>query len=254
MLRDLQKFWKAFGSSEEMACCYQLLYMMVIQNAQPGLEIPALVRGTPCPARFPVGADLAGAAAAAMCCGASAAVQSLVQALPALVQVQSLDVSSQPPSLSSPGAKGKFLGCLLLSWPLAIPLDFHKSGETSKAESWCYLHGHYSKLKCVRKAGVGRSLCWCQLSCGGPTYMKWLSLALSASLLAVLQQCFHHWSSTWKHIKVPLPKPLWLHGHTPQVSAKQSNLLSKPKQPFFPLTHASWHEPFLAQIVIYRTC
>lgn len=80
MLRDLQKFWKAFGSSEEMACCYQLLYMMVIQNAQPGLEIPALVRGTPCPARFPVGADLAGAAAAAMCCGASAAVQSLVQA------------------------------------------------------------------------------------------------------------------------------------------------------------------------------
>lgn len=244
-----------------MACCYQLLYMMVIQNAQPGLEIPALVRGTPCPAGFPVGADLAGAAAAATCCGASAAVQSLVQA-PALHYLpwfRSSPWMCLPSLFPFPhkvprGRTGEFLGCLLLSWPLAIPLDFHKSGETSKAESWCYLHGHYSKLKCVRKAGVGRSLCWCQLSCGGLTYMKWLSLALSASLLAVLQQCFHHWSSTWKHIKVSLPKPLWHNGHTPQVSAKQSNLLSKPKQPFFPLTHASWHEPFLAQIVIYRTC
>lgn len=202
MLRDLQKFWKAFGSREEMACCYQLLYMMVIQNTQPGLETPALTRDTPCPAGFPVGADLAGAVAAATCCGASAAVQSLVQAL-ALRYLPWYKFSPWmclpslfpfPPKLPK-GRTGKLPGSLLLSWPLSFPC-ICKSGETSKAQSWYYSHGHYSKITCVRKAGVGRRLCWCQLSCGGPTYMKWLRLALSASLLAVLHQCFHQWSNT----------------------------------------------------------
>lgn len=104
MLRDLQKFWKAFVSRETMACCYQLLYTMVIQN---GLEIPALMRGTPCPAGFPVGEDVAGAVQQPR---AVVPVQLFraCPALPALVQVQSLDVSSQP--LSSQGAKGKSWG------------------------------------------------------------------------------------------------------------------------------------------------
>lgn len=189
-----------------MACCYQLLCMMVIQKGQPGLETPAVMRGTPCPAGFPVGTDLAGAGAAALCCGASAGVQSLVQAL-ALRCLPWYKFSPWmylpslfpfPPKVPR-GRTGKLLGSLLLSWPPCLPMQPYIWGNF---KSWeLVLQGHYSKLTCVRKAGVGRRLCWCQLSCAGPTHMKWLSLA------QCLLQFFTSGPALESTLKCLFPKP-----------------------------------------------
>lgn len=155
---------------------------------------PSTGEGHSLPCRISSGSRSAGAVAAPV--QSSEPGASTGPVLPALVQVQPLDVPSQPLSLPSQGAKGKhwkLLGCLFLSWPLAFPC-IHKAGKTSKAESWYCLHGHYSKV-CQEGRGWRKAVL-VPAELGGPTYIKWLSLALPASLLAVLHQCFHQWSST----------------------------------------------------------
>lgn len=154
MLRDLQKFWKAFGSREKRSCCYQLLYMMIIQNAQPGLEIPALQ-------------DFQWSRSGRSCSTSHMLwCQCRVQSLVLVLALCFLPWYKFSPLICLPslfpfphkvprGSTGKLLGCLLLSWPLALSC-IHKSGETSKAESWYCLDGHYSKVMCVRKAGAGK--------------------------------------------------------------------------------------------------
>lgn len=65
-----------------------------------------------------------------------------------------------------------------------------------------------------------------------------------ASFLAALHWCFQQWSSTWQHIKSLFPKPSGSTVIFYMYLPNRATLLPKPKQPFFPLTHAFWREPF----------